>query len=118
MTRPKVDLKPLRSPRLRTTVGLVLCTVSAAVTAVLTHTSDAKTAVPLAFVAVIIVFAMMYGLAVGVVGTLLSAAVFAYLLFPPRGSVIVSNEGARANLAWMMAAGISLSFLLVAPKER
>jgi K+-sensing histidine kinase KdpD len=85
---------------------------------VVSKTSSLEATIPLAFVAVILMFALMYGTAVGVLGTLISAAIFAIFMFKPLGTMSVSDSSARMNLAWMMAAGVSLSFLLVAPRER
>ena len=104
--------------RLKTTIGLVLCTAASAATALATHASSERTVVPLAFTVVIVVLAVMYGMAVGIVGALISAAVFAHVLFAPRGSLAVEDAMARGNIAWMMAASVALSFLFATPKER
>jgi K+-sensing histidine kinase KdpD len=72
---------------------------------------DAKVFLPLWFVAVLVVLAIRYGLAVGVVGSLLSAAIFAVTLFSPTGSLWINDVGARRNLAWMVLGGIVLSYL-------
>ena len=72
---------------------------------------DAKVLVPLGFIAVLAVLGLRYGIAVGVIGSLLSAAIFATTLFSPVGSLRISDQAARQNVAWMVLAGIALSYL-------
>ena len=54
---------------------------------------------------------MVVGIAVGIIGSLLSAAIFATTLFSPLGSLWISDLTARRNLAWMVLAGVVLSYL-------
>jgi K+-sensing histidine kinase KdpD len=77
---------------------------------------DLKVFLPLWFVAVLVVLALRYGIAVGVIGSLLSAAIFATTLFKPVGSLWISDLAARQNLAWMVLAGVALSYLF-APSD-
>jgi K+-sensing histidine kinase KdpD len=72
---------------------------------------DAKVFLPLCFVAVLVALAVRYGIAAGVIGSLLSAAIFATTLFSPLGSLWISDHAARLNLAWMVLAGVALSCL-------
>lgn len=72
---------------------------------------DARVFLPLWFLAVLVVLALRYGLAAGVIGSLAAAFIFAHMLFDPLGSWRISNAVARQNLAWMVLGGIVLSFL-------
>lgn len=72
---------------------------------------DIKVVLPLWFVAVLVVLGLRYGIAVGVIGSLLSAAIFATMLFSPLGSFRVTDRAARQNLAWMVLGGVALSYL-------
>ena len=63
------------------------------------------------FVAVVTVVALRFGSLVGILGSCASAAIFAFLLFPPIGSLEVKELHHRSNLAWFLVAGISISFL-------
>ncbi len=71
--------------------------------------------VPLAFVAVIVTLALRYGTAVGVFGSVAAALIFALLLFEPLHKFQVQSAAARANIGWMLLAGIALSYLLAGP---
>jgi K+-sensing histidine kinase KdpD len=77
---------------------------------------DVKVFLPLWFVAVLVALAVRYGLAVGVIGSLLSAAIFATTLFSPVGSLWINDHAARQNLAWMVLGGVALSYLF-APSD-
>jgi K+-sensing histidine kinase KdpD len=68
--------------------------------------------VPLAFVVVLVVLASRYGLAVAVIGSALTAIIFAHFLFSPVGSLRVESSAARTNLAWMVLTSIAVSYLL------
>ncbi len=97
---------------LSTAFGLAVCAGSAAVAAKLfVHTSFARLE-PILFLGVLVVLAGFYGTAVGVLGSLLSAVIFAYLLYAPLHSTQVSDAGARSSLAWLVVGGIALSYLL------
>jgi K+-sensing histidine kinase KdpD len=108
---------PERLPRwLRPVVG-VLLSVGAAYGAALAFAGrDLRIVLPLWFVAVLVVLGMRYGMAVGIIGSLLSAVIFAHMLFAPLGSFRIGDEAARQNLAWMVLGGIALSYLL-APSD-
>jgi len=77
-----------------------------------------KVFLPLWFVAALVALAVRYGLVVGIVGSLLSAAIFATTLFSPIGSLWISDHAARQNLAWMVLGGVVLSYLLAPSDSR
>lgn len=105
----------LASRHWREAFGIALCTVLAIVTALLFASRSSRLSLPLLFVVVLVALAMRFGTLVGVIGSFVSALVFAMLLYPPVHSLHVRDAGARANLAWMVLAGVSLSYLLSGP---
>ena len=104
----------IRSARrvLPTLLGLGICAAIAAVAAKLFAKTAVAPWVPLLFLVVLMVLAAAYGTAVGVLGSLLSALIFAYLLFSPLHSTDVADHAARSSLAWMVVGGVALSYLL------
>jgi K+-sensing histidine kinase KdpD len=71
--------------------------------------------IPFVFIAVLVLVATRYGALVGILGSLLAGLIFAYLLYPPLHSVKVASTGDRSQLAWVVMAGIALSYLLAGP---
>ena len=65
---------------------------------------------PLLFTGVLLPVSLIFGVRAGILGTVLAAVIFALFLFHPRGSIQVADNAARANLAWMLLLGVSLSF--------
>ena len=102
--------------KLRAPVGVLLAAGAAYGLAQLFAGHDLKAFLPLWFLAVLVALAVRYGIAVGVIGSLLSGAIFATTLFSPTGSLWISDLTARRNLAWMVLGGIVLSYLF-APSD-
>ena len=102
--------------KLRAPVGVLLVAAAACASAQLFAGHEQKVLLPLWFVAVLVALAFRYGIAVGVVGSLLSAAIFATMLFSPLGSLWIGDKVARQNLAWMVLGGVALSYLF-APSD-
>ncbi len=71
--------------------------------------------VPLLFSVVLLIVALVFGARAGIIGTILAAAIFATFLFHPLGRLRVLDDGARANLGWMLLIGIGFSFLFAPP---
>lgn len=57
---------------------------------------------PFLFLGVLIIVAMRFGVAAGIVGTIAAAMIFAVLLFKPVLSIRISDSVARSNLIWMV----------------
>jgi K+-sensing histidine kinase KdpD len=74
--------------------------------------------VPLAFSVVLLVIALCFGTRAGILATLLAASVFAVFLFQPTGSLRVAESTARANLGYMLLAGLAFSLLLAPSSPR
>jgi K+-sensing histidine kinase KdpD len=74
--------------------------------------------VPIIFLVIITVLAIHCGSRTGVVGTLISAALFALYLFPPIGSFLVHDLGQRTSLGWFLVGGVTLSILIGTPPAK
>ena len=96
-------------------VGLALCSASAALAAALFASRPSRLVVPLVFVFVLLLIAIRYGAMVGILGSVIAAAIFAWFLYPPAHSLVVSDASERSHLAWMVLAGVTLSYLLAGP---
>lgn len=69
--------------------------------------------VPFAFLGLVLFLGFRYGRAVGMLGSVISAVVFAFALYQPIGSLSVTDDAAKSALAWAMLVGVSVSFLLL-----
>jgi K+-sensing histidine kinase KdpD len=94
-----------------TATGLAICAAAAGVASRLFAQSAWRSLVPLVFVLVLVALAAIYGTAVGVLGSVLSALIFSYWLYAPVG-LHVADAAARSSLAWMIVGGVALSYLL------
>jgi len=97
----------------RTTTGLLLCAGAALGAAYLFSNQPASVFVPLLFVIVIVAIAARFGVAVGILGSIVSAIIFAHQLFSPLHSIAVNDDTARATLAWMVLGGIAIPYLVL-----
>lgn len=97
--------------RVRPWFGVLLAVVAAVAAGTVFAGKDVRVAVPLWFAALLVVLAMRYGIAVGVLGSLISALIFAHMLFQPFGDWRIENPAARQNLAWMILGSVVLSYL-------
>ncbi|HUI84425.1 MAG TPA: hypothetical protein VL240_09385 [Candidatus Binatia bacterium] len=104
-------MKKSHSAFLRASFGLLLSSGLALAVARVFAGTAVSVVLPLCFIAVLWILAFRYGFAVGVIGSLLAALIFAHFLFDPLGSWHVNDLAARRNLAWMVAGAIALSFL-------
>jgi K+-sensing histidine kinase KdpD len=106
-----MDSPPYIKRVLPTAVGLAVCAGCAALAARLFADTSYAGLVPLLFVAVLVILAAIYGTSVGIVGSLVSALIFAYL-YAPNNSLQVASHDARQSLGWMVVGGVALSYLL------
>jgi K+-sensing histidine kinase KdpD len=104
------------NPRLRsllkTALGAVICAWSAALTCILLHGREVGAALPVAFLAIVVLVAIRFGTAAGVLGTAVSAILFAIFLYRPMGALSVNSTAARTNLAWLVLGGLACSYLI------
>jgi K+-sensing histidine kinase KdpD len=96
--------------------GLLICLAAASLVSVIFVHSNLRPLVPLAFAVVLIALGARFGGLVSAVGSVLAAVVFAYRLFPPLGTLKVDDPTARENLAWMILASVTCSYLLFPPR--
>ncbi len=97
----------------RLAVGLAIALLASWALAQVFAGSASSTVVPLWFIAVLYLLARRFGVAVGIVGSLMCAGVFAHFLFNPTGSFLVQDTAARQSLLWMVVGTIVTSYLLV-----
>jgi K+-sensing histidine kinase KdpD len=97
---------------LQSCLGIVVSALCAIVFAKLFSRTHWKLAAPFLFAVVLVLLAARFGAVISVVGSVLAAAIFALLLFPPLHSLRVEDDAARATLAWMILLSISASYLL------
>jgi K+-sensing histidine kinase KdpD len=65
----------------------------------------------------VLALGMLFGRTVGILGSIIGALVFARSLYVPLGSFSIQDQGARSGVAWMLLAGVTLSYLLL-PSHR
>jgi K+-sensing histidine kinase KdpD len=97
----------------RTVWGLLLCSTLALLSAYIFSNHRAAVFLPFLFVLVIVAIAARYGITVGILGSIVSAMIFAHLLFAPMHSLEVANATERASLAWMVLGGVAIPYLVV-----
>lgn len=97
----------------RTAWGLLLCSALAVGSAYLFSNHPSMVILPFLFVIVIVAIATRYGVMVGILGSVVSAGIFARLLYAPLHSFRVDDATARAALAWMILGGIAIPYLVL-----
>ena len=105
------------APGSGTLAGALFCLMAALVTAGFAGGHTWRADVPLLFTVVLLLAALLFGTGAGVIGTVLSALVFATHLFNPLKSFHVTSDAARSNLGWMLLMGIAFSFLFAPQKS-
>ncbi len=103
---------------LSSVVGLLFCSGLAALGTALFSSKSWRSFIPLAFILVIILAAVLFGRAAGIFGSLAAALIFAIFLFKPIGSWTVAENAARVNIGWMLLAGIALSYFAARSHEK
>jgi K+-sensing histidine kinase KdpD len=112
---------PTPSPKLLclldTAIGTLLCASVALVLALVFNQTRLEVALPLASLAVVLAVAARFGVATGVLGSIVSAFLLAYFVYAPEGSLHVASRDARSSLSWLLIGGISLSFLFTPRRD-
>lgn len=98
-------------PLLDTAIGTLLCASVALILALVFGQTRLEFALPLICLAVVLAVAARFGVATGVLGSIVSAFLFAYFVYSPEGSFHIASPDARENVSWLLLGGISLSFL-------
>ena len=102
---------------LDTAIGTLLCASAALILALVFHRSRLEVTLPLISLAIVIAVAARFGVATGVLGSVMSALLLAYFVYAPEHSLRVVSPDARANLSWLLLGGISLSFLFTPRRD-
>src|SRR5689334_23685537 len=102
---------------LDTAIGTLLCASVALILALVFNQTRLEFALPLICLAVVLAVAARFGVATGVLGSIVSAFLFAYFVYSPEGSFRIASAAARANVSWLLLGGISLSFLFTPRRE-
>lgn len=98
--------------RLWSALAVLLCAIAAWAVSLIQWRSW-RVFVPFAFLLFVLALGFVYGRMVGILGSIIAALVFAHSLYEPIGSLRVEQQTARSSLAWMLLAGVSLSYLLL-----
>lgn len=96
-------------------IGILICAWSAALLAFLFHGTTSKAIVPVAFLSVVVLVSIRFGIVSGVLGSVVAALIFATFLYAPLGSPQIASKSARSNIAWIVLGGITISYLLGTP---
>lgn len=107
---------PQLTKTVRVIIGVLLSASAALAASLVFSTRSWGISIPLAFVVVLVILASRYGVAVSVFGSALTTLIFAHFLFAPLGSLKVDSPEARSNLAWMVLAAVTISYLLFPPQ--
>ena len=102
---------------LDTAIGTLLCASVALILALVFHQTRLQLVLPLICMAVVLAVAARFGVATGVLGSVVSALLLAYFVYAPVHSLRIASSDARANLSWMLLGGISLSFLFTPRRD-
>jgi K+-sensing histidine kinase KdpD len=94
-----------------TAIGTLLCASVALILALLFHQTRLEVILPLVCLAVVVSVAARFGVATGVLGSIISAMLLAYFVYAPQHSLRIVSHDARSELSWLLLGGISLSFL-------
>jgi K+-sensing histidine kinase KdpD len=93
--------------------ALVTCALVAWSATLIKWKPPAQEIVPFVIVGIVLLLGLIFGRSVGILGSIIAALVFAYSMYEPLGSLRIADQRARSGLAWMLLAGVTLSYLLL-----
>jgi len=96
----------------RRVLGTSLCVLAAGILTLVVRSLPHKGFVPLVFLCVVLLIAVRFGSAAGILGTVGAAVIFAEFLFDPFLSIRVSEPVQKNHLIWMVIIGIAASELV------
>ena len=102
---------------LDTAIGTLLCASVALILALVFNQERLQLALPLICIAVVLAVAARFGVATGVLGSIVSALLLAYFVYAPVHSLRIASSDARASISWLLLGGISLSFLFTPRRD-
>ena len=100
---------------LRTATGALLSAAAAILLAVFASGKSTRSLIPWIFVLILIALSARFGPMVSLIGSVIAVVVFARRVYAPLGSVSVSDEAAKASLAWMALISVVAAYLLFPP---
>lgn len=104
--------------RFKPWLGILLCVALAAVVAIMGQGKPGKAALPMWFLAAVMVIIFRFGSLAGILGTIFSAIIFATFLFEPFGRLAVHDSVQKDNLMWMVLLGLALSIFGRPPAKK
>jgi K+-sensing histidine kinase KdpD len=107
-----MDSKRFLASPLGPAIGVALC-AAVAWGVTLFKWQAARELIPVVFLVFVLALGALFGRMVGILGSVIGALVFARWLYLPLGSLRISDPGARSSVAWMLLAGVTLSYLLL-----
>jgi K+-sensing histidine kinase KdpD len=102
---------------LRTTTGVALSAAAAILLAIGASSRSAKALIPWVFILILVALSSRYGPMVSLIGSVIAVIVFSRMVYAPVGSVAVSDETAKASLAWMALISVVSAYLLFPPSH-
>ena len=104
--------------RLKPLLGTLSCVALAAAASLIGQSKPGKSALPIWFLAVIMVIVFRFGSTAGIWGTILSGMIFAAYLFEPLGRLAIHNTDQKNNLMWMVLVGLAISMFGRSPNKK
>jgi len=108
----------LMPQRFKALLGTILCGTLALVVSVMGQAKPGKSALPIWFLAAVMVIVFRFGSLAGVLGTVVSGIIFALNLFEPLGRLAVHDQVQKNNLMWMVLVGLALSIFGRPPEKK
>lgn len=99
-------------------LGTMLCGTLAVVVSVMGQTKPGKSALPIWFLAAVMLIIFRFGSLAGILGTIASGIVFAVYLFEPLGRLAVHDGVQKNHLMWMVLVGLALSIFGRPPETK
>ena len=110
-------MKELLETVLRTTTGVLLSGAAALLLALFAAGQSTRRMIPWVFVIILIALSARFGPMVSLIGSVVAVVIFARLVYAPVGSVIITDETAKASLAWMALISVVAAYLLFPPSH-
>ncbi|SRR6266702_3150937 len=100
---------------LRTSTGVLLSAAAALALATFGSGKATRWIIPWVFIIILIALSARFGPMVSLIGSVIAVIVFARRVYTPIGSVTVTDETAKASLAWMALISVVSAYLLFPP---
>ncbi len=108
--------RPLKSSVV-SAIGVVVCAWTSALLCLVLRGRHVGALVPVVFLLIVAMVAVRCGAIAGVLGSAVSALIFAVFLYRPLGTPLVADPAARMNVGWILLGGMACSYLLGSGKD-